>query len=82
MKEQQITIRLDEKEHALLSRLSKQEQKSESEIIHTARRKYCQDALAQRDAYELAQKLGVIGVTDQLPSDLSSNQDYLEGFGE
>jgi hypothetical protein len=37
-----------------------------------------------RDAvtcYDLAQTLGVIGVADDAPVDLSANPDYLDGFG-
>jgi len=82
MKEERITIRLDEQEHSLLSRLSQQEQRSESEIVRTALRKYCQEALAQPNSYELAKALGIIGATKGLPSDLSTNEAYFEGFGE
>jgi predicted DNA-binding antitoxin AbrB/MazE fold protein len=31
--------------------------------------------------YELAKRAGIIGVVDGLPSDLSTNRDYFEGFG-
>jgi hypothetical protein len=31
--------------------------------------------------YDLAQTLGVIGVADDAPADLSTNPDYLNGFG-
>ena len=82
MKKQRITIRLDEQEHSLLSSLSRRENKTESEIVRTALRKYFQEALAQQSGYELTQQLGIIGVTQDLPSDLSKNKEYFEGFGE
>ena len=82
MKEQRITIRLDEQEHSILSSLSRKENKTESEIVRAALRKYFQETLAQQNSYELAQQLGIIGVTKELPSDLSSNKEYFEGFGE
>ncbi|QDZ39152.1 CopG family transcriptional regulator [Euhalothece natronophila Z-M001] len=82
MKEERITIRLDEKEYSLLSRLSQQEQRSESEIVRTALRKYCEEALSQANSYELAKALGIIGITKELPCDLSTNESYFEGFSE
>lgn len=82
MKEEQIAIRLDEQEHSLLSRLSQQEQRSEAEVVRTALRKYYQKALAPSNSYELAKTLGIIGVTKELPSDLSTNYAFCEGFDE
>ena len=82
MKKQRITIRLDEQEQSILSSLSRRENKTESEIMRAALRKYFQESVTQENSYELAQKLGIIGVAQDLPSDLSSNKDYFEGFGK
>ena len=30
--------------------------------------------------YEIAQRLGIVGMLDHLPSDLSTNRQYFEGF--
>ncbi|MEC4893226.1 MAG: hypothetical protein SAL07_03200 [Oscillatoria sp. PMC 1051.18] len=35
----------------------------------------------EQSAYDLALKLGVIGAAKNLPPDLSSNKEYLSGFG-
>lgn len=35
----------------------------------------------EQSAYELAIKLGVIGAAKNLPPDLSSNKEYMSGFG-
>lgn len=32
--------------------------------------------------YEIAQRLGIVGMLDHLPSDLSTNRRYFEGFGQ
>lgn len=32
--------------------------------------------------YELAQRAGIIGAIDNLPSDLSTNREYFEGLGK
>lgn len=82
MKSLRITIRLDEQEQSLLSRLSRRQNKTESEIVREALQVYFQVANSQESSYDLAHNLGIIGVTEDLPSDLSTNKDYLEGFGE
>lgn len=82
MKTSRITIRLDEREQSILSHLSRWQNKTESEIVREALQVYFQAALAQQSCYDLGQKLGIIGATKDLPSDLSTNKDYFEGFGE
>ncbi|MFZ1493648.1 MAG: antitoxin family protein [Candidatus Competibacter denitrificans] len=32
--------------------------------------------------YEIAQRLGIVGMLDHLPSDVSTNRRYFEGFGQ
>lgn len=44
--------------------------------------KYLQDFPPQKSCYDLAKELGIIGSADNLPSDLSTNKDYFQGFGE
>ncbi|MBS0261807.1 MAG: antitoxin family protein [Planctomycetes bacterium] len=39
------------------------------------------DARAAMSCYDLAQSLGVIGVGDDSPPDLSTSSAYIEGFG-
>lgn len=82
MKEERITVRLNEDEYSLLHSYSQQENKTESEIVRAALEIYFKEVLSQRSCYELACTLKIIGVTKKLPSDLSFNKDYLKGFGE
>jgi virulence-associated protein VagC len=35
-----------------------------------------------KSCYNLAMELGIIGIAKDLPSDLSTNPDYFEGFGK
>jgi predicted DNA-binding antitoxin AbrB/MazE fold protein len=35
-----------------------------------------------KSCYDLAQELGIIGIAEDLPSDLSTNKNYFEGFGQ
>ena len=82
MKSFRITIRLDEQEQSILSRLSRRRNKTESEIVREALQVYFQIANSQESSYDLARNLVIIGVTEDLPSDLSTNKDYLEGLGK
>ena len=54
---------------------------TESEIVREALEAH----LAQEpagSAYELAQRLGLVGCAKGLPADLSTNPKYFEGFGK
>lgn len=39
-------------------------------------------AEATETCFELANRLGILGVIDDAPEDLSTNPEYLQGFGE
>ncbi|MEQ8846918.1 hypothetical protein [Botrimarina sp.] len=64
-----------------------------AELEREVRRSYAQPSVSESDsngtdggdvqqsAYDLAVRLGVIGVVKNAPPDLSSNPKYLEGFG-
>jgi predicted DNA-binding protein len=82
MKEARITIRISEQEQLLLSGLSQRKNKTESEIVREALGKYLKEAMAEQNCYDLAMELGIIGVASGQPSDLSTNKDYLNRFGE
>ncbi|MEA5551435.1 CopG family transcriptional regulator [Anabaena cylindrica UHCC 0172] len=82
MKEERITICIDQQEHSLLSSLSLRENKTESEIVREALRMYFQSVGSQISCYDLAKDLGIIGIAGDMPSDLSTNTDYLEEFGK
>lgn len=82
IKEARITIRISEQEQLLLSGLSQRKNKTESEIVREALRKYLKEAMTEQNCYDLAMELGIIGVASGQPSDLSTNKDYFNGFGE
>ncbi|ELS00209.1 hypothetical protein [Gloeocapsa sp. PCC 73106] len=82
VKEKRITISINEQEQLLLSSLSRRKNKTESEIVREALGEYLKETMAEQNCYDLAVELGVIGVSAGQPSDLSTNKDYLNGFGE
>lgn len=65
-----------------LKEVAQMSQKSEQELILEAVENHLKQFPKQKTCYDLAKELGVIGVADNLPSDLSTNPDYFEGFGE
>lgn len=77
-----ITLRLPPALCARVDKLAEQNGGSRSGIIRAAIEQYCGHGEPELTCYDLAMRLGVIGVgSDKLPPDLSSNPKYMEGFG-
>ncbi len=81
MRRKRITVRLDDREQSLLTNVSRRENKAESEIVREALSMYFKSKLSQTSCYDLAKYLEIIGVSADLPSDLSTNSDYFQDFG-
>lgn len=66
-----------------LTKLAQQTKKSEQEVIIEVLEKYLEiEETLEQNCYDRALELGVIGVAEDLPSDLSTNPDYFIGLGE
>jgi hypothetical protein len=78
-------IRLSEEQERHLRQYAHETGRSESEVIATALEEYFATRTPSggsgENAYELARRIGMIGVAGDLPSDLSTNPSYFEGFG-
>jgi predicted DNA-binding protein len=82
MSSQRITIRISE---SLVKRLKKHagmKGRSESALVREALESYLTEVPAPVSAYDLAKAAGLIGCVRRGPSDLSSNRQHFEGFGE
>lgn len=77
MSEKRITICFSEQERNLLRHYSKRENSSESDIVRAALNHYFAALSARKTCYDLAKELGILGVAQQLPPDLSTNKNYL-----
>jgi len=55
---------------------------SPSEIVRVALSRHLRRRRPQRTCFDVAKELGIIGIAKDLPSDLSTNPKYFEGFGE
>jgi len=76
MSEKYITICLSEEERNLLRHYSQRENTSESDIVRAALNHYFATLSARKTCYDLAKELGILGVAQQLPPDLSTNKDH------
>jgi len=75
-----MKITLEPQLEAQLKAIAKQSNKTEQEVIIEAITKHIQELNQSQNCYDLALHLGVIGRAENLPSDLSTNPNYLEGF--
>ncbi|MDR3622653.1 MAG: ribbon-helix-helix protein, CopG family [Paludisphaera borealis] len=60
---------------------AKAEGVSPSDLAREALREHLRRRKPRETAYDVAKRLGIIGVYTDAPSDLSTNPDHMEGFG-
>jgi len=78
-----MNIILSSKLQQKLTKMAQKTQKSEQEVIIDALEKHLNTPqISEQNCYDLALELGVIGIAEDLPSDLSTNPDYFMGLGE
>ena len=77
-----MKINLEPQLEAQLKATAKQINQTEQELITEAITKHLQELNQSENCYDLALQLGVIGRAENLPPDLSTNPNYLEGFGQ
>lgn len=76
-----ITIRIPGSLGKRLRKRADLKGQTESEVVREALESYLQQSSGQ-SAYEIAERLGLIGSFKGGPKDLSTNPKYFEGFGE
>ena len=79
MKVYRLSARIDEQTHRKLAARARLEATDESEVIREALRRYLDERID--NAYDALMRTGGIGIAKGLPSDLSMNKNYFEGFG-
>jgi hypothetical protein len=75
-------LALNSQLEAQLKSIAQLTNKSEQQLIVEALEKHLQELSQPQNCYDLALQLGVIGIAEDLPPDLSTNHDYFEGFGQ
>jgi len=81
MTNHRISVRISRALQKQIASLARQTGKTESDITRQALEDYCQKQTVQKSAYEGFLQAGLIGDATGLPSDLSTNPKYMEGFG-
>ena len=64
-----------------LKEVARLTQKTEQELVTEALERHLPELRLPKNCYDLALELGVMVVGEDLPPDLSTNPDYLEGLG-
>jgi predicted DNA-binding protein len=77
-----ITIRLDANLRKRLASMARKQGKRESDIVRAALEVHCPQTATEISCYDLAEKIGIIGLVKNAPSDLSTNRKHMEGFGQ
>ena len=79
MKVYRLSARIDEDTHRKLAARARLEAMDESQVVREALRRYLDEKI--ENAYDALMRTGGIGIAKGLPSDLSVNKDFFEGFG-
>ena len=67
---------------AQLHRAIEREGRSVSEVVREALEEHVKKTKKPETAYDVAKRLGLIGVAKNTPPDLSTNKRYFRGFGK
>jgi metal-responsive CopG/Arc/MetJ family transcriptional regulator len=77
-----ITVRLDERLRSELDRYGKATGKSPSDAVREALSEYLGKRTPSETLADRLRRSGFLGCVKGGPRDLSTNKDYMEGFGE
>jgi Arc/MetJ-type ribon-helix-helix transcriptional regulator len=76
-----ISVRVDDQQKRQIDDLARRRGVRESDVVREALSRYLRDTSPPESCYEIAQRLGVIGIARELPPDLSTSRKHFEGFG-
>ena len=82
MATQRISVRVPRGIARRLKERSRATGTGQSEVVRQALEKYLPESRAEQTAYDLAEKVGLIGCISGAPKDLSTNRKYFKGFGK
>ena len=78
---ERINVRVDERSSSDSKPRPGRKGVSPSDIVRQALEEHLRRRTPRESAYDLAKRLGIIGSAKGLPTDLSTNPKYMEGFG-
>jgi hypothetical protein len=77
-----VTIRISGELNRALRRKASLAGTTESEVIRQALVSHLEQLTPPASAFEIANRMGIIGSVKGLPPDLSTNGEHMAGFGE
>ena len=77
-----INVRIEPDLKQQLEAVALEEGITPSEVVRKALKAHLGTRPKPKNALELAQELGVVGIFAGLPSDLTTNPKHMDGFGE
>jgi antitoxin component of RelBE/YafQ-DinJ toxin-antitoxin module len=77
-----ISVRVDDRLKLELEAEAREQGVRPSDIIRQVLERHVRERTPRMNAFQLAEKLGIIGCIKDAPPDLSTNPKYMEGFGE
>ncbi|MBV8487400.1 MAG: ribbon-helix-helix protein, CopG family [Planctomycetaceae bacterium] len=78
---ERISVRVDARLKKELEAEAREKGVRPSEIVRRALEEHMRQRKPRESAYDLAKRLGMIGVYKDAPPDLSTNPEHMEGFG-
>jgi hypothetical protein len=78
---ERINVRVESRLKQQLEAIARAKGVSPSQIVRQAIEEHLRQQEPGESCYDLAKRLGILGSAKGLPSDLSSNPKYMEGFG-
>jgi Arc/MetJ-type ribon-helix-helix transcriptional regulator len=73
-----VSVRIPEELH----RAIEGEGRSVSEVVREALEEHLRKAKKLESAYDVAKRLGIVGIVKNAPRDLSTNRRHFRGFGK
>jgi metal-responsive CopG/Arc/MetJ family transcriptional regulator len=80
--EERMTVRVKKGLRQQLEAEARAKGVSPSEVVRQAIEEHLRQQHPAETCYDLAKRLGIIGVYTDTPTDLSTNPAHMEGFGE
>ena len=78
---ERISVRVDARLKKELEAEAREKGVRPSEIVRRALEEHMRKRKPRESAYDIAKRLGMIGVYKDAPPDLSTNPEHMEGFG-
>lgn len=78
---ERINVRVEPRLKQQLEAEAREKGVRPSDIVRQALEEHMQKQMPRESAYDLAKRIGILGVFKGGPSDLSTNPEHMEGFG-